>query len=455
MEKAYATKPPWTTPQWQRRQKSTWPERIEFAPWVMTAPPVLQAAKDRISALEATNRWELVKKMVNPYEMVYTHEDPHFHPSIAVIKPLSRSYFKLIEMLDVLQFFEKLPKQTPKIRTAHIAEGPGGFIQAVSEATERNKKILQQATAMTLKPTDQRVPGWRRASSFLHHHREVRLHFGIDGTGDVYQLGNQDSFVEAIAPNVHLFTADGGFDFSINYDIQEQRVYHLLACSATIGLRCLGTDGSFVLKLFDIFSESSMILIGLMARCFTEWTLYKPALSRPCNSERYFLGRGFKGLPVKTLACLHEIQQQSLCDLYPTDVANVLSVEEISYIKTHVQTTMADQLAAIGVAEERAIHPEAWYSTQLPRDFQTSLGWCQRFRVPYTMQKPVTVHPVLYTSELGAVLQLRLPDGDSYCPVPSVPLVPTLSVDCSGHTQIVLSSQTDGDSREKTREAAT
>ena len=170
MEKATATKPPWLSPQWQRRVIQAWPEQLQFATWSASSPSDLHAAKERISTLEATKRWELVKKMVNPYEMVYTHEDNHFHPSISVIKPLSRSYFKMIEIMDVLQFFEKMPKQTPKIRTAHVAEGPGGFIQAVADLVDRNKKILQQATAMTLKPTDQNVPGWRRAASFLYNH---------------------------------------------------------------------------------------------------------------------------------------------------------------------------------------------------------------------------------------------------------------------------------------------
>ena len=411
MEKA--VKPPWiiAATQWQQRPRTVWPSMLSFAPWKADSPTSLQAAKERISVLEANHRWELVKKMVNPYEMVYTHEDNQFHPSIAVIKPLSRSYFKLIEMLDVLQFFEGLPKQTPKIRSAHIAEGPGGFIQAIIDITERNRKLLQQATAMTLKPTDQRVPGWRRASSFLFHHREIKLHFGIDGTGDIYQLGNQDSFVECVAPGVHLFTADGGFDFSINYDIQEQRVYHLLVCSATIGLRSLLLDGSFVLKLFDIFSESSMILIGLMARCFKEWILYKPALSRPCNSERYFLGRGFKGLSIPILESLLEIQKQSLGELYPTDSTSILSVDELAYIQSHIVTNTTDQLVAIGTAEKYAIHPEVWYSTQLQRDFQTSLSWCQKFRVPYIMTKPI--HPVVCASALVVDRQSRLPGDDS------------------------------------------
>ena len=450
MEKI-ATKPPWLSPQWQRRSIQAWPE-LSFAAWRADSPPALQAAKERISALEATNRWELVKKMVNPYEMVYTHEDVHFHPSIAVIKPLSRSYFKLVEMMEVLQFFERLPKQAPKIRTAHIAEGPGGFIQAVADLVERNKKILQQATAMTLKPTDQRVPGWRRASSFLHNHKEVRLHFGADGTGDVYESANQDSFVEATG-TANLFTADGGFDFSINYDIQEQKVYNLLVCSATTGLRCLATEGSFVLKLFDIFSESTMILIALMSRCFSEWTLYKPALSRPCNSERYFLGRGFRGLPAGILASLQEIQKQSQAELYPTAAAIVLTAEERTYIQSHYQSNMTDQLAAIGIAERYANHPEEWYSTQLPRDFQTSLSWCQKFRVPFIMTHPTSVHPVLYISSPSAVPLLQSPGGDSGCPGPSGPALPTSSVDLSGQTLVPSLCQKDGDNPEKTLEA--
>ena len=454
MEKAQQAKPPWLLPQWQRRQKIPQPlAPLIFAPWKGDSPTELQGAKGRISTLEASNRWELVKKMVNPYEMVYTHEDPHFHPSICLIKPLSRSYFKLIEMIDVLQFFEKLPKQTPKIRTAHVAEGPGGFIQAVTELVERNKKILQQATAMTLKPNDQRVPGWRRASTFLHHHREVRLHYGVDGSGDVYNIENQDSFVKACAPGVNLFTADGGFDFSINYDIQEQRAYRLLVCSATTGLRCLMTDGAFVLKLFDIFSQASIVLVGLIASCFSEWTLYKPALSRPCNSERYFLGRGFKGAPPELIKCLLEIQAKAQEDLYPANAESFVTEEVMAYIRSHIASNTADQLVAISIAEKYAIHPEVWYSTQLQRDFQTSRVWCERFRIPYRMKTPTTVCQVVYTSPPDVSPQLQLLDGGSSSPAPCDPSSQALSVDSSDHTVLVESrSQTDSGSREQTLE---
>jgi 23S rRNA U2552 (ribose-2'-O)-methylase RlmE/FtsJ len=380
-----------SVPPWQKPSRTTLPVEVSFGAWSETPSKALLEAKDRISALEKARRWELVKKMVNPYEIVYTHEDRHFHPSIALIKPLSRSYFKMIEMMHVLQFFECLPKQQAKIRSAHIAEGPGGFIQALVELCERNRKLLGTATAMTLKPTDQRVPGWRRASVFLHNHREIKLHFGADGTGDVYSKENQDSFVEASLPGVHLFTADGGFDFSVNYDIQEKSVFRLLVSSALTGLRCLSLDGSFIIKIFDIFSEHTKFLIILMSRCFKEWMLYKPCLSRPCNSERYFLGRGFRGITPQILTYLNSLQENAVKELYPTDLSGCFT-DESEYFQTHIESNTQEQLKAIEQAEIYASNPDAWYSKQLPLDFETSRAWCERFRIPYTQKAPTVVN---------------------------------------------------------------
>ena len=394
MENRQIVKPPWVIPAaaWQQKATSVTPLFLRYGAWQEdTAAEILSAAKAKISPLEESKRWELVKKMVNPYEMVYTHEDEHFHPSISMIKPLSRSYFKMIEMLHVLQFFENLPKQQPKIRTAHVAEGPGGFIQAVSELASRHLRILEKATAMTLKPTDQRVPGWRRAASFLHYHKEVKLHYGADGTGDVYHLANQDSFVDAVSPGVQLFTADGGFDFSVNYTIQEQRVFRLLTCSATTGLRSLAKGGCLVLKVFDMFSESTRILILLLSRCFKQWILYKPALSRPCNSERYFLGRGFLGLPTGILDALLQIQQRCEEGSFPVGFTELATPTEVTYFERHIAENTELQIVSLTRADEYVAHPEAWYTNQLPRDFETSLRWCQQFRVPPQMTKPVAI----------------------------------------------------------------
>jgi 23S rRNA U2552 (ribose-2'-O)-methylase RlmE/FtsJ len=397
MESKKAIKPPWvlSASAWQRRRQPVPPvstDTLPFSSWMedMEATTLMQA-KAKITALEASRRWELIKKMANPYEMVYTHEDPAFHPSISMIKPLSRSYFKLIEMLHVMQFFEELPKQNPKLRTAHVAEGPGGFIQAVVELVSRHKKLLSKATAMTLRPTDPHVPGWRRAAGFLHHHKEVKLIYGADNTGNVYNMENQKAFVESVAPGVHLFTADGGFDFSVNYSIQEKSVFHLLVCSAAVGIQSLLQGGSMVLKLFDMYSESTRIVLLLLSRCFREWMIYKPALSRPCNSERYFIGRGFLGASPKMVKLFEYIQLKSEVGEFPTGFSEIVSEEEGAYFKTHVEENAAYQLAALSKADAYIENPNEWYTKQLPLDFETSLQWCHAFRVPPQMTQPKAI----------------------------------------------------------------
>jgi len=363
--------------------------KLSFSSWVDKTPQALIDLKERIEPLEASGQWELLKKMVNPYEIVYTHDHPAFHPSLAVIKPLSRSYFKMLEMLEVLNFYPRIPKQTQKIRTAHIAEGPGGFIQAIVDTVERHNKIHAVATAMTLKPVDSRVPGWRRATAFLQRHRHVKLHYGQDATGDIYNLENQASFIEAVSPGVTLFTADGGFDFSVNYQIQEQRVFHLLVCSALTAVQSLSADGSLVLKVFDTYSPATKALLAILSRFFKEWCLYKPCLSRPCNSERYFLGRGFRSCSAERLRPLKEIFTASLEQRFPD--ATTLTEEEAAYIDEQDRISTDLQVRALTQALIYASQPEAWYTNQLPSDFATSLAWCHKYRVPTQRHAPISL----------------------------------------------------------------
>lgn len=430
METVILTKPPWEgiEKQWQKRVTGdlTAAHIFQFEAWSESSCEALQEAKEKIREFERSKKWELLKKMVNPYEMVFTHEDPHYHPSLSLKRPLSRSYFKMIEMLDVLDFFPRLSKTNPNLRTAHIAEGPGGFIQATIDIAERHSKCVKRATAMTLRPTTSHIPGWRRALTFLHNHKEVKIHYGYDNTGDIYVKENQDSFIECVSPGVHLFTADGGFDFSSDYSQQEKSIFRLLACSAYTGLRCLMADGAMVIKFFDSFSESTAILLSCMSRCFREWMIYKPALSRPCNSERYFLGRGFIGLSPVIRALLEEICSKSGVDLYPNQLGFASSfTEEKGYIEHQQSISVESQLSSLSKSMWFADHLEEWYTTQLPLDFQKSLQWCNRFKIPTSLKGALKIQPPLIwnqrdecTSSQDADQQSQLPDVGSGCPGP-------------------------------------
>ena len=78
--------------------------------------------KERIDAYEY--EWDAFKRYTNPYEYIHTAV-PQKRKSVSKHKPLSRSYFKMIELTN---FFKLIETDSP-IKSFHLAEGPGGFIE--------------------------------------------------------------------------------------------------------------------------------------------------------------------------------------------------------------------------------------------------------------------------------------------------------------------------------------
>jgi 23S rRNA U2552 (ribose-2'-O)-methylase RlmE/FtsJ len=369
--------PPWKNVEWVKSPPWTSSSLSEpiFVEWTTNIRDDISAIKEKIGHLDKEHKWELAKKMVNPYELVYTHDDDRLPPSLSLDQPLSRSYFKLIEILDVLKFLDDYSK----IRTAHIAEGPGGFVQAIHNCASSKSKQVVASIAMTLRPTTTHIPGWKKAAAFLYRHKQVKIHYGEDNSGDIYNMKNQASFIEEAKPGVNLFTADGGFDFSSDYSQQEQNVYHLLVCSSIIGLQVLLPGGCFVLKFFDCNSQHTNMLIILLARCFKEWTLYKPAMTRPCNSERYFLGKGFRGLIPECLAVLKKIEEQSRFFRYP--LLNTNLEYENAFLNKHIDMSITQQIKYIESAIILSRSPELWWSKWINCSIAQSALWCEAFHV--------------------------------------------------------------------------
>jgi 23S rRNA U2552 (ribose-2'-O)-methylase RlmE/FtsJ len=383
MEQLFQGKPPWKRVEWVRSPSWTVGPMPSFtySAWISKGNEETLSMKEQIGVLDREHKWELAKKMVNPYELVYTHDDERLPPSLSLEQPLSRSYFKMIEILDVFQFFQTVGKDTYKLRSAHVAEGPGGFIQAFAHRADHYKKQVMSSVAMTLRPTTSHVPGWKKATAFLQKYKHVKIHYGVDGTGDIYSTQNQASFEEVCQPlGVHLFTADGGFDFSIDYSCQEQKVFQLLVCSSQIGLRVLKQGGCFVLKIFDCMSPSTQALILLLGRSFSEWTLYKPAMTRPCNSERYFLGKGFRGVQAAVLEQLSQMYLHAQEGRFPnTDDSSWMKENEKTFFIHHNEMTASIQIQSIQEAIRLSEDQDIWWSTWLARCLDKSYQWCEEF----------------------------------------------------------------------------
>ncbi len=63
-----------------------------------------------------------------------------------------------------------------------------------------------------------------------------------------------------------------------------------------IALKYQKINGTFICKLFDIFSEFTIKLIYILTIFYKEVYLYKPKTSRGANSEKYIICKYFKGI---------------------------------------------------------------------------------------------------------------------------------------------------------------
>lgn len=347
----------------------------------------LHAHRNRIKVYEALlppgKNWEYYKKAVNPYEWVYSQKKYACFPdSVCPIRPLSRSYFKMVEILSLSGFFDGLPSL---FRTAHVCEGPGGFIEAIYDEARKRGVTPVTTVAMTLRSRNPHVPSWKKAALFLKRHRAVEIVYGEDGTGDILKPENQQAFVEATEP-VDLFTADGGFDVSRDYEKQESLVFPLLLASVRMGLEVVKKGGMFVLKVFDVYHPATADLLYFLSCHFEQWALYKPGMSRPCNPEHYFIGRGFVGcteeaLDVMRLWCL--ILEGARLDRLFHEVVYVVSFREwLVAHRTRSFQNQIEHLERVFEMIERERGGQELTKEDLVAHQEQSVAWCRRFRVP-------------------------------------------------------------------------
>jgi FtsJ-like methyltransferase len=270
----------------------------------------LQQAKNEINLFYQEGKWDDYKKVTNPYEYIFLSWNRRSSRSVATRQPLSRSYFKMIEMWKRLDLTTELaPFMQPNtgigLRTAHAAEGPGGFIEAcLTMATKNMLSGIHNwgyvgTDAITLRSEAKNVPGWRKAVKFLAYWPQITIQDGEDATGNILTKANQDHFVKWTnirhPDGVHLYTADGGFDFSSDYNAQEDSIFPLLLAEAIIGLKVLGKGGCMIIKCFDTTEQPTLDLLWLISRAFRSWGISKPHTSRSGNAERYFIGKGYLG----------------------------------------------------------------------------------------------------------------------------------------------------------------
>ena len=244
----------------------------------------LSNMKDKIDY--HSSEWDNLKKYTNPYEFIHTII-PNKNKSVSKHKPLSRSYFKMIEIFHLLKFnFNSNP-----ISTFHLAEGPGGFIEAIVDI---RKNPLDSYIGMTLiNDNDVNIPGWKKSNYFLSKNPNVSLEYGSTKDGNLLDIDNFDFCFTKYAHSMDIITADGGFDFSHDFSQQETSISQLLFAQIAYAIIMQKPKGSFVLKIFDSFMQHTIDLLAILSSFYDKVYIVKPNTSRYANSEKYIVCKNF------------------------------------------------------------------------------------------------------------------------------------------------------------------
>lgn len=235
-----------------------------------------------------TKYWDSIKKFTNPYEFIHTNI-PNYNFSVSNVSPISRAYFKLIEIYNTFDILKKTPNV---INTFHLAEGPGGFIEATAHL--RNNPRDTYIGMTLLDKSNKSIPGWNKAQNFLKNNKNVFIENGITGDGDLFSYKNLEYCKNKYGNTMEIITADGGFDFSIDFNKQEVLATRLILTQIIYAITLQSYKGTFILKMFDIFHKPSLELIYLLSCMYRKVFIIKPNTSRYANSEKYIVCLNFK-----------------------------------------------------------------------------------------------------------------------------------------------------------------
>lgn len=380
--------------------------------------------------------WNNYKKYTNPYEYIHTLI-PNKKKCISKYKPLSRSYFKMVEILTTFKLHSSTstplknsihkvdpstrlhrgsesnlplyktrisvkicmdekgstnidcitkPKQCP-IKTFHIAEGPGGFIEAIAKMRNNSEDLYIGMTILDEKE-DYNIPAWKKSQQFLKENPNVFIENGKDKTGNILKLENFVYCKEKYESSIDLITADGGFDFSLDFNNQEVDITKLLFAQIAFALCMQKKEGSFVLKIFDCFMLHTIDMLNILASFYEKVYITKPQTSRYANSEKYIVCKKFlfqscddfypylyKAFETMTITKTHILR------FLNTNISNQFLTRLEEYNSIFGQQQIENIYFTISLIETK--NKEEKIETLIKNNIQKCIHWCTKYEVPY------------------------------------------------------------------------
>ena len=323
--------------------------------------------------------WDKYKKYTNPYEYIHSII-PNTKQAIATLKPISRSFFKMVEICHFMSIIESLP---PVCTSFHLAEGPGGFIEAMAYM---RKNPLDTYYGMTLlDDSNQNVPGWRKSKYFLNNNPNVIIETGSEGDGDLTNPENLRYCYDKYNGKMDLITADGGFDFSFQYPQQEQISTKLIICQIGFAVAMQKPGGTFILKVYDTFTRISLDLLFLLANLYEQVSIVKPNTSRFANSEKYVVCKGFRNNNtldiVKQFYKILQIQEPLIGSLFTFELPYLFTNKIEEYNAILGQQQIDTIVSTLYLIDNNNKYDKIEHMKK--KNIQKCIAWCQKYNIPY------------------------------------------------------------------------
>jgi hypothetical protein len=232
------------------------------------------------------NEWDNIKRYINPYEFIHT-KIPGERFAICKYIPVSRSFFKLIEIYHCFTINKYINNIKPK--SLHLAEAPGGFIEATSFYTKiHNIEYDLMVGISLLNKNDNSTPLWNNGA--FDKYKSVILENNPDSNYDMTDYNTFNYLKKKYADTYfNIITADGGFDFSSDFNNQEIQSQPLILAEILYAISFQEIGGIFILKMFDCFTLLTVQYLYLLTSFYEKVYIYKPNTSRLANSERYII----------------------------------------------------------------------------------------------------------------------------------------------------------------------
>lgn len=239
--------------------------------------------------------WKNVRHYINNYDF-------EVNPPI-----INRAFFKYWEIIYEFDIFKKYNDEY----ILHCCEAPGGFIQGTNMLVKKekaNKEYDEDGFEIVKKKINKKKIWTISLNKSLSQYRNynlpsynkialnsnVKVVYGEDDTGDITNWENIEYIKKTSNEKFYLITADGGFDERSDFNNKEVLHYRLILSEIYTAIKLQKKGGVFILKMFDIYTESNYQLLYLLSQCYKQVFIYKPLTSRPTNSEKYIICRDFR-----------------------------------------------------------------------------------------------------------------------------------------------------------------